>query len=298
MKDTWITVKEHLTPQDVEAVQTLADECRQAEAVALKLELEYKLGRATTQTLARSTALNEFFYFADARLVGYAGICRFGHGPLEVNGMVHPAYRRQGVFSQLWRLVRSEGERSGSLLLLSDRSSQAGAAFCQAVGAQYAHSEYEMVWQPAAGWMSAPAAVTLRPALNADAAEIARQNALFFGEEHSDSAGAETVTVWPEEEAQRGMYIYLAEHNGHIVGKVNVQKVDGVGGIYGLGVLPEWRGQGLGRAILQQAIGQLRTGEIKEIMLQVAVDNARALSLYTSCGFVTTSTMDYFRWEK
>jgi predicted acetyltransferase len=74
--------------------------------------------------------------------------CEFGGAdtPLEVNGMVHPEYRRQGVFGTLSRLVLAEWRRKSpkSMLLLSDRKSEAGRAFIQGTGARYHHSEHEM----------------------------------------------------------------------------------------------------------------------------------------------------------
>jgi ribosomal protein S18 acetylase RimI-like enzyme len=90
------------------------------------------------------------------------------------------------------------------------------------------------------------------------------------------------------------MVIYLAEKDRQVVGKVHLQISAAVSGIYGLGVLPEYRGKGLGRAILLRAIEKLKEAESNAIMLQVAAENATALSLYKSCGFQETSVMDYF----
>jgi ribosomal protein S18 acetylase RimI-like enzyme len=93
------------------------------------------------------------------------------------------------------------------------------------------------------------------------------------------------------------MTIYLAQVDSRIVGKVNLQLVNGLGGIYGLGVLPEHRGKGLGRAILVEAIEKLQAAGAARIMLQVEAGNATALNLYTSCGFRATSVMDYWAVE-
>ena len=90
------------------------------------------------------------------------------------------------------------------------------------------------------------------------------------------------------------MTIYLAEKNHQLIGKVHLQLTNGLGGIYGLGVLPEHRGKGLGRAILLEAIKTLKAASAVEIILQVATENATALSLYKSCGFREASVMDYF----
>ena len=68
----------------------------------------------------------------------------------------------------------------------------------------------------------------------------------------------------------------------------------GTGGIYGLGVLPEFRGKGFGRAILTFGVEKLKDANATEVMLQVAAENGTALNLYKSCGFQETSVMDYF----
>ena len=116
---------------------------------------------------------------------------------------------------------------------------------------------------------------------------------LYFGEERGDG-DADAKMPLPEEEEKRGMTIYLAESLGETVGKVHLQLIDGLGGIYGLGVLSEKRGRGLGRAILTAGVLRLKAAGARDVMLQVATGNENALGLYRSCGFETTSTMDYF----
>lgn len=100
--------------------------------------------------------------------------------------------------------------------------------------------------------------------------------------------------ILPEDEEKRGMTIYLVEKDQQIIGKVHLQLISGIGGIYRLGVLPEHRGKGIGRAILRMAIEKLKEANASEIMLQVATENANALNLYRSCGFMETETMDYY----
>lgn len=242
--------------------------------------------------------INEFLYFDGEKIIGYAGICSFGPGAPEVNGMVHPDYRGQGVFTSIHALVMAEWKRrgSGDLLLLCDRNSVLGQRFVKGTGAGLSFSEYEMYLT---GTPSAedPKDIVFRKATNADAAEIARQNKIFHGDVHADpqkEAEADVDPVFPEEEASRGVSIFMAEKAGVTVGKVHLQMADGVGGIYGLGVLPAFRRQGFGRAILLMAAKRLREEGACEIMLQVVLDNANALNLYKSCGFSETSMMDYF----
>ena len=134
----------------------------------------------------------------------------------------------------------------------------------------------------------------MRKAVNADARDVVRQNAIYFEserEQESEEAGFENI-ILPEEE-KRGMTIYIAEKDGQIIGKVHLQLIHGIGGIYGLGILPEYRGLGLGRALLLDAILKLKDANADKIMLQVEAKNGKAISLYKSCGFMETSVMAY-----
>lgn len=300
IQNPWIKLKENIDANDYEVINHLQERCIKHDGTALKLELDYKLGVSHDGSKGVQN-INEFLYFDGEKLIGYIGVCSFG-GPWEVNGLVDPDYRRQGVFKKLFELVQAEWKRkdSGSMLLLSDRKSESGQKFIAASGAQYKHSEYEMYLKECAG-ETAPeqsAGITFRKATNADAREIARQNAIYFNDEYEENDFEENeqdaVIILPEEEEKRGMTSYLVEKDGQIIGKVNLHLTSKLGAIFGLGVLPEHRRKGYGRALLLMAIEKLKEANAQEIMLQVAAENSNALNLYKSCGFVETSTMDYF----
>ncbi|MBS8266355.1 GNAT family N-acetyltransferase [Mesobacillus boroniphilus] len=286
----WIKLKEGIDAEDYEIINELQERCVKNDKTTLKLELDYKLGISDDSSNGVKD-INEFMYFDGEQLIGYLGICSFG-GPWEVNGMVDPEYRRQGVFAKLFELVLAEWKRrdSGSMLLLSDHSSESGQKFIAGTGAAYKHSEYEMFLRKNAP-VATPDGIVFRKATNADAKEIARQNAIYFNSEEEIEADDMPL---PEVEEKRGMTSYLVEKEGQIIGKVNLQLTSKLGAIFGLGVLPEHRRKGYGRALLLLAIEKLKEAEAQEIMLQVAADNSNALNLYKSCGFEETSTMDYF----
>lgn len=315
----WIKLKGSIDAADYETISGLQDRCIKMDQTALKLELDYKVGVSVDSSKGVQD-INEFMYYDGDVLIGYMGISSFG-GPWEVNGMVDPDYRRQGIFTKLFELVLAEWKRrkSGSMLLLSDRNSDSGQEFIAGVGAQYKHSEYEMFLKENAP-VATPdqlAGIAFRKATNADANEIARQNAIYFNDEEEASSDVSNLPkeeeissegmilpekeevssadmILPEEEEKRGMTSYLVEKEGQIIGKVNLQLTSKLGAIFGLGVLPEHRRKGYGRALLLLAIEKLREANAQEIMLQVAAENSNALNLYKSCGFEETSTMDYF----
>lgn len=295
----WVKLKETIDAQDYNLINQLQERCSQNDQTALKLELDYKLGVESGESTGLK-GINEYMYFDGDQLIGYLGISNFG-GPWEVNGMVDPEYRRQGVFTKLYELVMDEWKRnsSGGMLLLSDRQSQSGQKFIAGTSAHYKHTEYEMYLKQNAPVPAQDlAGLTFRKATNADAREITRQNRTYFSDESTSASVDELDTmVLPEEEEKRGMTSYLVEKEGEIIGKVNLQLTSKLGAIFGLGVLPEHRRKGYGRALLLMAIEKLKEANAQEIMLQVAAENANALNLYKSCGFAETSTMDYFEMK-
>ncbi|RFZ76387.1 GNAT family N-acetyltransferase [Lacrimispora amygdalina] len=299
-----IRLKSSINRQDYESIQNLEAQCTQNDAITLKLELDYKLSDGENSMSENGISdINEFLYFDGGKLIGYMGICCFGgiSQPLEITGMVHPLYRRQGIFSKLCELVMVECRRrnAGCILALCDKKSDSGQKFLQKAGAVYQYSEFEMYLNDEiyeAMEKQEPSGITFRKAINADALEIARQNTIYFGDaavEDGDAVNRDILL--PEEEEKRGMTMYIAEKDDRIIGKVNIQMSEsGTGGIYGLGVLPEERKKGFGRAVLTHAVEKLKDAKAAKIMLQVAAENAAALSLYKSCGFQETSVMDYF----
>ncbi len=301
IKEPQIELTDRLTMDSYNRINRLQGICQQHEPVALKLELDYKLSAALNGTLkTESEEVNELMYYVGEQLIGYMGICAFGGSstPVEITGMVHPEYRGQGVFTKLYELAMEECKRRkvcGSLGLC-DNKSASGQGFVKKIGASYKCSEFEMYVKDELFVFNEELlkGITFRKAVNSDAKELSRQNAIYFDEPVEDDDAADDSRASPEDEEKRGMTIYLALKEDTIIGKVNLQLINGLGGIYGLGILPEYRGKGFGRALLLKAVKMLKEAGAKDVMLQVAAKNATALNLYKSCGFSETSVMDYF----
>lgn len=307
-------IKPFLTESEAEQVKALEDHCVNFDQMTLKLELDYKLSVAKSLNF-QGEDMNEFLCYDKSRLVGYAGALSFAGSEPEVSGMVDPEYRRQGIFDALtWLVIQELSKRQvPSMLLLTDRTSTAGQAFVKKQGTILDHTEYEMFLK--LPWEinltdDMKKGIRLRKASNKDADEVARQNAIYFDQEAgaageqagSDSASPEASEaalekrIMPEEEEERGMTIYLAEVGDQTtIGKIHLDYRIGQGGIFGLGILPEYRNKGYGRALLLSGIEILLSEGAEEVYLQVNAVNENALQLYLSCGFEVTSTMDYYR---
>jgi ribosomal protein S18 acetylase RimI-like enzyme len=88
--------------------------------------------------------------------------------------------------------------------------------------------------------------------------------------------------------------IKVAILNNEVIGKVRVFESNGNAGIYGFVVYPHLRGKGYGKAILSEIISMYQKNGSQKIFLEVETENAIAVHLYHSVGFVVQSTFDYY----
>ena len=64
-----------------------------------------------------------------------------------------------------------------------------------------------------------------------------------------------------------------------------------LGAIQNVGVVPEHRGLGLGRALLLKALEGFRSARLRRVYLEVTAENIPAVELYRSLGFAIARTM-------
>ena len=80
-------------------------------------------------------------------------------------------------------------------------------------------------------------------------------------------------------------HYYVAESNGRIVGCCGVRNLMGEGEITNVVVAASYRGQGIGRQMLQYMLKEAKTFGIGDCTLEVRVSNTSAIRLYESLGF-------------
>ncbi|MDF2677772.1 MAG: family N-acetyltransferase, partial [Bacillota bacterium] len=284
-----IKLKENLNKNDYADINNLKNICMDYDKTYLKLEIDFKL-READKNSNYLKLINEFMFYNDNKLIGYAGICSFGGDALEVNGMVHPDYRRKGIFTRLFSLVKDEFSKRNSteMLLLSDNSSIGGIEFIKNVCSDYDHSEYDMNLDMAVIHDLNFNDLIFKKLTYEDVNKISKEKFEFFNEHDyegisdSEKNGCNSVSC-----------TYIIEIDNAVVGKVRLEINNNIGGIYGLEVLPYYRGKGYGRELLIQSIKKIKESNVKTITLQVEANNKNALNLYKSCGFKENYTMDY-----
>jgi RimJ/RimL family protein N-acetyltransferase len=87
-----------------------------------------------------------------------------------------------------------------------------------------------------------------------------------------------------------GVQMVAVTDDERVVGWCDIVRVPMEGfnhtGRLGMGLLPEYRGQGIGRRLAQAAIDAARAAGMERIELEVLASNVNAIGLYQKLGFV------------
>ncbi len=235
---------------------------------------------------------SDFVWVVDDKVVGFTGLYQWRPIELEVCGMVHPAWRGQGIGSALYDAAAAEISRRAPMraLLICDRRLAGAARFALARGGELNHSEHRMQQRRDPDPRSSSAAeVTTRPARSDDASFVASCLAAAFDEELAEVDPGDEGAV-----ARQIRGTTVIEADGRSVGVMRVEREGSVASIYGFAVLPECQGRGFGRAALAEVTEALRGSGAGTISLEVLSTNDSALHLYTTCGFDAIGTEDYY----
>ena len=212
----------------------------------------------------------------------------------ELVGLTHPDHRRKGVFRTLVSEAARQAKQFGtpSLLFICEPQSADGVAAIAALGAKPAHVEYSLSYDHASAHspLAVPEGLALSRASEEDLDAMAQISALSFEEPEEQARNFMIKAMSSDHRTQ-----YIARLNGLPVGIGCIGYEDGEATIYGLGVLPNMQGRGIGRGIISLMLDILRANNTERILIEVDNSNANVLHLYLSCGFVQESVYTYYR---
>ncbi len=275
--------KQTLTEVEANTLEQLITLCNDYEGLHMRLDVGALRPRQGNET-------NDFLYYEDGILVSYLFVEGWGSRDRELAGMVHPGFRRRGIFSSLLATAKEECQQRNvqKLILVCEHLSKSGLAFVNAIGVRYEYSEYEMVLGTFRERRNYGNGLHIRQANSSDLDAIVSILA-------TDSGNVESVQKWVrkllEEPTSR---FYLATLDEKPLGCLRLDYMSNQVGIYAFEVRLGYRGLGYGRQILEEAIRIIRSESQKRIMLDVETDNTNAIGLYLSCGFEIKTTYDYY----
>ncbi len=280
---TGLVATTQLEAGDLFRLRKLAEICNRADGVEIKLNW----GMIGDRQQGR---VNDYCYYQNGDLVGYLPVDDFG-GAYEITGLVDPAHRGRGIFRGMFDAARQELSHRGAsqLLLVNYRASEAGCAVVKRLGLSYSFSEYCMEAATEDIPPTRGAALRLETATPANINVLSQMLQLTF---ENSRLSAPDALLRELDNPEKGYYI--ARLDDEPIGQIGIITTgDGVY-IRAVGIVPSQRGKGYGRQLLAAAVQRALKEGARRFELDVATENAQALSLYTSCGFRETKVYDYY----
>lgn len=268
-----------LSSKQLVDIKELQKACEVGESFELKLNWDMLETRPENE-------VHDLFHYEDGKLVGFIGLYGFGN-KVELCGMVHPDFRRKGIFTQLYKQAEElmEERKYKKILFNAPSNSETAKLFLQTVPCSYSLSEHQMQWKEIE--LVRQEDVSLRIATPEDLELEIQLDVQCFGFEEFDAREYNEGHVRLVDE------YYMIETAGHTVGKMRVSHTNGEAWIYGFAVLPEHQGKGIGRKALSNIVLKEHQ-EGYPVFLEVEAKNANALRLYESCGFGAYHSQDYY----
>jgi ribosomal protein S18 acetylase RimI-like enzyme len=230
--------------------------------------------------------------YYQGKLVGCLVLSGLQGVEVEATGLVHPAYRRQGIFSALVEQARELCIKHGvlGLILVSEEQSLAAKAFAQSRNAPLLMAEHLMQLDQ---WVSSPQA---HPSFSLRIASL--DDAEVITDIRNEDNGFEEHMLLPliRSQIEQGSRTYVVgEAENRVVGTANIDWIEGLPYIYGFVIRPQERGKGFGRLLLRQLLDLIVSEYQGPILLEVETDNSVAINLYHSLGFRVITTYEYYR---
>lgn len=235
-----------------------------------------------------------FLAYQAQQLVGF--LLAFFPTPeeVEISGYTHPDYRNQGIFSRLLRRTLTEYASLpfSQVLLLVEERSESGKAFLASRAPHRVRSEFVLSltkeqFIPA----DAPKGELLQVQHHSRESAARLMSEIF---DNSLSEALERISLMLLEGQERQIFIY--RYRNQSIGVLNAQRnEDRSFSLYGVGVLPAFRGRGHATAMLQLALTELFC-KTEEIRLEVESTNEAAIDLYERVGFTPAFSLHFHRY--
>lgn len=263
-------------------VRLLEQQCSRAAGFALSSDIEH---------LIKEDGDHALLCYCGDQLAGLLSWFDSGSGYAQINAMVHPDHRRQGVFRSLLQRAGEEIRLLG-IQKLSYRipaGSQEGLHAARSLGAVFDRSEYTMALALTELADPLPSEIHLLPASPEDFEFMVFCTAQAFGDPEDSTREYFLQTNEPER------ITYIAWLESRRIGLIRVNYVnDATAFIHNFCIRPACQGKGYGGVVLRQTAAFLLQNNYSSIRLGVVTENAQALKLYLGAGFSINTEYKYY----
>lgn len=227
--------------------------------------------------------------YADEELVGVVtAIDMIGIHSYEWSGLVSPHVRRSGIGKALLTVLNKNLEVRGaeSELALLVKVAPHGKAFFEAE--RYEWNFSEAMLRADATSTKGDNKVEIKP-LSDEHESLTQILMNAFGDTEEE---VQVVVNFNESNPIR--HIFVANVEGETVGTVTVVEEEDILWVTALATISDKQGQGIGSSMLDFVLAEAVNLGHQTVMLDVEIDNDRALSLYEKAGFSPVMQVDYY----
>lgn len=278
-----LEIKQHkkLQENDLNALSQLAVACQTHDGFLVTLYWDL-LKKTRSQPL-------DFFVYDKNDLIGYVGAFLFYDDALEVNAIIHPNYRQQGVFSSCLKHIKTIAKEKlaiSKLLFTCPDQSYSGNILMKKIGAQASSTEntLQLLLKQMTDISLHPSYALQTATLN-DCETLAKMDAACFNSSPR-LMQQRFKTIIDDTNRKHWLFVY----NGKVIGKSHARLEGQVATLHDLGILPEQQHQGHGNQMLQATLQYLKLAGIVQVKLTVTNNNHAAMALYKKAGFQIINT--------
>jgi len=239
----------------------------------------------------------------DGKIVGYADVIpEKSINRVIWDGYVHPAHRRKGLGSELFKSVETRAREIGidATHINVDKNNTLARSLLEKLGFKVIRDSYELKYDLTQFIPSdIPTTVSIRHLEKGEEDELLTiQNRSFIGTWGFSPNTIDEITYTSGMSNSPYTGILLARDGDKPIGycwtKIETinesADIDGIARISMLGVDPDYRGKGLGRELLLTGLAYLKENDFHFARLTVDQQNEAAYSLYRSIGFTVCNT--------
>lgn len=244
---------------------------------------------------ASNQAVSTGFYIlaydddSDRLIAAASAIDEIGFNTYEWSLLVDPLYRQLGIGDAIYTAMQQalEARNAAGDLALVMASSPYGRTFIEqkAYGYSFSEATLEAQSQPE----NVDCDVTLRRYVAGDDEGLSAILGDAFGDTLEESQQLIQYNLQRDETT-----IWVAEQHGQVVGTVTTTHQQDVVWITAFAVAKALQGKGIGRQILLQIKTYAFEQGINTLMLDVEIENDKALAVYERAGFTKLMQVDYF----
>lgn len=234
-----------------------------------------------------------FLLYEHQMLISMLSMFIPSHVEVEISAMTRPECRQKGYFKALLSQAIAELRIHNipEILFVCERPSISGKQVLDVLKAGLEHTEYYMgLVRVDQAHVERNRLSLFKPKLR-DLETIVELSIKIFEDDYEDSKSLIENCLNSETREQ-----FLASLDDKVIGLVSVNHLDvEEASIFGLGILPEFRGKGYGKELLSLILENLWSQGKAQITLEVDSTNDRALRLYQTMGFRIELAYDYYR---